>query len=119
MTLKEDAFFSCKGLENLIIQGKVENLNLGSKIVSDSSRAKIFLPENLKNKVPANFEEKNKIVFYDTTDDGTLHLKVNATGGKTLLGKEILETLGENFQNLRAMDLEGNAVEIIFDDVRN
>ena len=116
LTLMEDAFCSCKVLGNLIIQGNVENLNLGSKIVSDSSKAKIFLPEDLKNKVPANFEEKNKVIFYNITGDGTLHLKVNEAVGEISLDKETLETLGENFKNLRAMGLEGNAVEIIFDD---
>ena len=116
LTLMEDAFCSCKVLGNLIIQGNVENLNLGSKIVSDSSKAKIFLPEDLKNKVPANFEEKNKVIFYNITGDGTLHLKVNEAVGEISLDKETQETLGENFKNLRAMGLEGNAVEIIFDD---
>ena len=117
LTLMEDAFCSCKVLGNLIIQGNVENLNLGSKIVSDSSKAKIFLPEDLKNKVPANFEEKNKVIFYNITGDGTLYLKVNEAVGEISLDKETLETLGENFKNLRAMGLEGNAVEIIFDEV--
>ena len=116
LTLIEDAFCSCKVLENLIIQGNVENLNLGSKIVSDSSKAKIFLPEDLKNKIPANFEEKNKIIFYNTVDDGTLHLKVNKLTYRISLDKETLETFGTNFQKLRAVDLKEDAVEIIFDD---
>ena len=115
-TFCQKAFHFCKALRTFAVQGDVENLNLGSEIVDGFSKTKIFLSENSKNEIPENFEDKNKIIFYDITDDDTLHLKVNATGGKTLLGKEILETLGENFQNLRAMDLKGNAVEIIFDD---
>ena len=116
LTMEKKAFHFCKALRTFAVQGDVENLNLGSEIVDGFSKTKIFLSENSKNEIPENFEDKNKIIFYDITDDDTLHLKVNATGGKTLLGKEILETLGENFQNLRAMDLKGNAVEIIFDD---
>ncbi len=136
LNIKNVAFGICLGLENVTIDGDVRNLTIEKDAFCDCDALKIFTIqgnvgnlimengvfdscENLKNKIPEIFKDKNKIIFYDTTDDGTLHLKVNATGGKTLLGKEILETLGENFQNLRAMDLEGNAVEIIFDDVRN
>ena len=115
LTIDKSAFKYCENLKSLTIRGDVENLNLGSEIVYDSSKAKIFLPENLKNKIPERFKDKNKIIFYDTTDDGTLHLRVNEVVSEISLDKETLETLGENFQNLRAMGLE-NAVEIIFDD---
>ena len=109
-------FYHCEVLKNLTIRGNVENLNLGSEMVYGSSKAKIFLPENSKNEIPENFEDKNKIIFYDITDDDTLHLKVNEAVSEISLDKETLETLGENFQKLKAIDLKGNAVEIIFDD---
>ena len=41
---------------------------------------------------------------------------MNEAVSEISLDKETLETLGTNFQKLRAIDLEGNAVEIKFDD---
>ena len=116
LTIEKDVFCICKALKNLIIRGNVKKFNLGSEIVYDSSKAKIFLPEDSKNEIPESFKNKDKIIFYDITDDGTLHLKVNEAVSEISLDKETLETLGTNFQKLRAIDLEGNAVEIKFDD---
>ena len=116
LIMENEAFYRCEVLKNLTIRGNVENLNLGSEMVYGSSKAKIFLPENSKNEITENFEDKNKIIFYDITDDDTLHLKVNEAVSEISLDKETLETLGENFQKLKAIDLKGNAVEIIFDD---
>ena len=115
LSIWEDAFYRCENLKNLIIRGDVKEINLKSGLLN-SSNAKIFLPENLKNKIPENFEDKNKIIFYDITDDDTLHLKVNEAVSEISLDKETLETLGGNFQILQAKNLNEEIVEIIFDD---
>ena len=70
LSIWEDAFYRCENLKNLIIRGDVKEINLKSGLLN-SSNAKIFLPENLKNKIPENFADKNKIIFYDITDDDT------------------------------------------------
>ena len=112
LIMENEAFYRCEVLKNLTIRGNVENLNLGSEIVYGSSKAKIFFPENLKNKIPENFADKNKIIFYDITDDDTLHLKVNEAVSEISLDKETLETLGGNFQNLQAKNLNEEIVEM-------
>ena len=115
LTVEKNAFECCENLKNIIIRGDVKKFDVDTGFLK-ASNAKIFLPWDLRDKIPENFEDKNKIIFYDITDDDTLHLKVNEAVSEILLDKETLETIGENFQNLQAMDLKGNAVEIIFDD---
>ena len=112
LTIEKDVFCICKALKNLIIRGNVKKFNLGSEIVYDSSKAKIFLPEDSKNEIPESFKNKDKIIFYDITDDDTLHLKVNEAVSEISLDKETLETLGGNFQNLQAKNLNEEIVEM-------
>ena len=109
------AFDYCEALKNIIIRGNVEKLDIASDFLN-SLDAKIFLPENSKNEIPESFKDKNKIVFYGTTNNGTLHLKVNEAVSEILLDKETLETLGGNFQILQAKNLNEESVEIMFDD---
>lgn len=133
LNIKNVAFGICLGLENVTIDGDVRNLTIEKDAFCDCDALKIFTIqgnvgnlimengvfdscENLKNKIPEIFKDKNKIIFYDTTYDGILLLKVNEAVSEISLDKETLETLGGNFQILQAKNLNEEIVEIIFDD---
>ena len=133
LNIKNVAFGICLGLENVTIDGDVRNLTIEKDAFCDCDALKIFTIqgnvgnlimengvfdscENLKNKIPEIFKDKNKIIFYDTTYDGILLLKVNEAVSEISLNKETLETLGGNFQILQAKNLNEEIVEIIFDD---
>ena len=115
LTMEKDAFYRCENLKKLIIRGNVEKLDIASDFLN-SLDARIFLPENLKNKIPENFEEKDKIVFYNIIDNRTLHFKANMITDRISLDKKTLETLGGSFQILQAKNLNEEIVEVIFDD---
>ena len=115
LTMEKDAFYHCENLKKLIIRGNVEKLDIASDFLN-SLDARIFLPENLKNKIPENFEEKDKIVFYNIIDNRTLHFKANMITDRISLDKKTLETLGGSFQILQAKNSNEEIVEVIFDD---
>ena len=115
LTMEKDAFYRCENLKKLIIRGNVEKLDIASDFLN-SLDARIFLPENLKNKIPENFEEKDKIVFYNIIDNRTLHFKANMITDRISLDKKTLETLGGSFQILQAKNSNEEIIEVIFDD---
>ena len=93
-------FIIANALKTSVVQGNVKNLNINNNAFYGNRFVGIFLPKSLKDRIPRDFIEKHKIIFYNTTDDGTLHLKVNDLRNFIILGdKKNLETLGEDFQN--------------------
>ena len=114
LNIDKDTFQGCNVLSTFVVQGNVENLNIDKDAFRDCVFfLKIFLPKSLENRIPRDFIKKDKIIFYDTTDNGVLHLKVNdLTHYITLDDKKTLETLGGDFQIVQAKDSEGNDVNI-------